>query len=409
MARGFGLGGGSAIGGDALPEEVLEGKTGFVDGKKIIGTMIENGTYDRYITGVNQPVIIPEGHHSGDGYIQISPEDKLRLIASNIREGVTILGCVGTLVEGIDTSDATATASDILSGKTAYVKGNKITGTITSQAAKTITPSTSSQTVSVANSYCSGAVTVNAIPNQQNGGAWTPSTSAQTMVAANKYLKTAVTVNAIPNQVNGGTWTPSMDGQTMVAANKYLKTAVIVNAIPNQTDGGTKYATTSAQTLLTAPKYLKTDLKVAALSQSGLTTNNILYGKTITISNGSSNVWSVSGNYNTIKVVSGSLKTGSTNKKWYWGNDSSTGYDTKYISITNHGITPLYTYSLSEGNFYLARIKNDATKTAWAGYNGSGGFYNTNSLNSGWRFTSSAIDIPGTRENETIWYWVFGY
>jgi hypothetical protein len=61
---------------------------------------------------------------------------------------------------GIDTSDATAVASDILNGKTAYVDGNKITGTIPSQAAKTITPTKSSQTAISAGTYAAGTVTV---------------------------------------------------------------------------------------------------------------------------------------------------------------------------------------------------------------------------------------------------------
>ena len=50
------------------------------------------------------------------------------LVANVIKKGITIGGITGTL-ENLDTSDATATAEDILWGKTGYVKGEKITGT----------------------------------------------------------------------------------------------------------------------------------------------------------------------------------------------------------------------------------------------------------------------------------------
>jgi hypothetical protein len=75
-----------------------------------------------------------------------------------------------------DTTDATATASDILSGKTAYISGQKITGTIAFAPAQTITPSTTSQIAILSGYYAQGNITVAAVPTQTKSVTPTSST-----------------------------------------------------------------------------------------------------------------------------------------------------------------------------------------------------------------------------------------
>lgn len=65
-----------------------------------------------------------------DNLQEILNEKQLKIIPENIKKDITVFGVTGTLEEGIDTSDATATADDIASGKTAYANGQKITGNV---------------------------------------------------------------------------------------------------------------------------------------------------------------------------------------------------------------------------------------------------------------------------------------
>jgi hypothetical protein len=151
----------------AKAASIKDGETAYVKGVKVEGEMPVNGDVSGTIARKDGTVTIPAGYTSG-GTVALDNTEKAKLIAGNIRQGVTVLGVAGSMsaTEGanpqektvtptksaqvvtpdsgynylsqvtveaipaayITTTDATATAAEIASGKTAYVNGKKITG-----------------------------------------------------------------------------------------------------------------------------------------------------------------------------------------------------------------------------------------------------------------------------------------
>ena len=129
----------------ATSSDILNGETAYTKDGKTTGTMANNGTVSATISKANETYSIKKGYHDGNGTVGLSKTEKDKIIPENIKNGVSILGVDGSYIggsTGIDTSDATATASDILYGKTAYVNNEKVTGSITSISDQIITPGT---------------------------------------------------------------------------------------------------------------------------------------------------------------------------------------------------------------------------------------------------------------------------
>ena len=80
----------------ATAAEILKTKTAYVKGAKVTGTMPNNGAVEGYISDKTQPYTIPAGYHDGSGSVGIATAESDKLIASNIKDGVSILGVTGT-------------------------------------------------------------------------------------------------------------------------------------------------------------------------------------------------------------------------------------------------------------------------------------------------------------------------
>ena len=156
LVDGYGEGGIDTTDATATAADMLQGATAYVDGEKIEGTLIEipaghsigGNTEKRVVEASGNIVSIGtlSSENVGSGCIvrpgaqviaRIPKEEYGDATAADVAKGKTFTSAAGLLVEGahvceggVDTTDATAAAADMLQGATAYVKGEKITGTL---------------------------------------------------------------------------------------------------------------------------------------------------------------------------------------------------------------------------------------------------------------------------------------
>lgn len=82
---------------NADASEILATKTAYVGSSKVTGSMPNIGKHTGTISTVAGKATIPAGYHDGSGSVSIDSTEQSKIIATNIREGVTILGVTGTM------------------------------------------------------------------------------------------------------------------------------------------------------------------------------------------------------------------------------------------------------------------------------------------------------------------------
>lgn len=91
---------------DAAGGDILTGKTAYGASGAVSGSMANNGSTGGTISTKAGTVTIPAGYTSG-GTVQISSTEQAKIIASNIKQGVTILGQAGSLALPTISQDST--------------------------------------------------------------------------------------------------------------------------------------------------------------------------------------------------------------------------------------------------------------------------------------------------------------
>ena len=155
----------------------------------------------------------------------VTPDKLLKDVTAHSADGEEI---VGTCTYDADTQDATAVAAEILANKTAYNKGNKVTGSMKNNGAVSGKISTKNGKYTVPQGYHDGSGTVQI-----------DSTEQAKLIPAN--IRKGVTILGVGGEMSGTEGanpqskevTPSTEQQTILPDDGYnFLSQVVVNPIP---------------------------------------------------------------------------------------------------------------------------------------------------------------------------------
>lgn len=101
----------------AAASEILATKTAHARGVQLTGTMPNRGAVAGTISTKAQEYTVPQGYHDGSGKVFIASTEQAKIIAENIREGITILGVEGTMSGSEDMSAQAKSATPTFSSQ----------------------------------------------------------------------------------------------------------------------------------------------------------------------------------------------------------------------------------------------------------------------------------------------------
>ena len=294
----------------ATAEDIVNGKTAYAKGKKVVGSM---------------PVI--DGVFPGADTVADTGPDDLDNPNNILIQGKSI--AVGKINHSTDIGlyvdypkFGNASASDVAEGKTfTSAAGLKVTGTakVTTPAlqSKTVTPSTSQQIITPDSGYDGlSQVTVNAM---LSGKLNTPTVSSSGLITAqvgtSGYLASGTKVTKQLTTQAAKTVTPTASEQTVVNSGVYTTGAVKVAAVPSET----KTITANGTYTPSSGKFFSSAVNVPSSGGSGGSSDNNCEAYHITSTSAKLN-----------------FKTTGTVKVWGYGTASS-GYMTSMYAFCGDG------------------------------------------------------------------------